>query len=278
MQRIQQLELMGVISLIGWGSSAVIAHASTPAYQRSLPVQVTHHDYATNSRTGVVYQLKKRTINLQPKYQLAHFQKTTWTWTQQMDLTINGKPYRYYYVRDKKGHAGWVWRRYLTPTTHKLVVPLIGQPPQLPTGCEITATTMMLQYAGARMNKVTLAKEMPRSNDPNKGFVGNPFHAYGHGLYVYPKGLLGVVRKHVGTAKNMTGNSLKQLKLKVAANHPVVAWVKGVDGFKTHSLTVTGYTPKHIFYNDPWTKKRVSMKNATFEKHWRQNGRRALSY
>ncbi len=53
-------------------------------------------------------------------------------------------------------------------TYYRAMAPLIGQRPELPTGCEITATTMMLQFAGANVTKLSLAKEMPRSSDPNK--------------------------------------------------------------------------------------------------------------
>ena len=58
----------------------------------------------------------------------------------------------------------------------QLAVNLIKQMPELPTGCEITAVTMMLQYAGQPVDKVTLAHEMPYdASDWNKGFVGDPF-------------------------------------------------------------------------------------------------------
>src|SRR5690606_26676624 len=37
-----------------------------------------------------------------------------------------------------------------------LNVPIISQLPELPTGCEITAVTMMLQYLGLDVDKITL--------------------------------------------------------------------------------------------------------------------------
>lgn len=53
-------------------------------------------------------------------------------------------------------------------------VPLISQRPELPNGCEITAVTMMLQYAGAKVDKMQLAREMPRSSNPEYGYIGQP--------------------------------------------------------------------------------------------------------
>jgi len=52
-------------------------------------------------------------------------------------------------------------------------VPLIAQRPELPNGCEITAVTMMMQYAGAKVDKMEMAREMPRSSNPNYGYIGN---------------------------------------------------------------------------------------------------------
>lgn len=58
----------------------------------------------------------------------------------------------------------------------------------------------------------------------------------------------------------------------------MVVWVNGVDGFVNHALTVTGYSTKRVYYNDPWTAKRDSMGITTFQKHRRHDGYRALSY
>ena len=65
-----------------------------------------------------------------------------------------------------------------------LDVPAISQLPALPTGCEITAITMMLKFQGADVSKVQLAMEMPRhSSDPDIGYVGNPFTKRGWTIY-----------------------------------------------------------------------------------------------
>lgn len=68
--------------------------------------------------------------------------------------------------------------------------PIIGQMPELPTGCEITALTMALQYYGYDADKVTMASEyLPTAgtgnyygddgrlygNDLNQYFIGDPF-------------------------------------------------------------------------------------------------------
>ena len=172
--------------------------------------------------------------------------------------------------------VGWIHRNGTVKTYRYLKVPLIGQRPQLPTGCEVTATTMMLQYAGAKVTKTSLANEMPRSSNPNKGFVGSPYSK--SGWWIYPKGLMPLVKKHVGSATNLTGASFNQLKAKINVGHPVVVWVANVDGFVNHAITLTGYSKTRAYYNDPWTKKKTSMTLTSLQTHRKHDAYRALSY
>ena len=81
-------------------------------------------------------------------------------------------------------------------------VPVISQLPQLPTGCEMTAVTMLLQYAGVNISKLQVAAQTPRSNDGNRGFVGNPYSP--SGWWVFPSGIAPVVNRHLGHSSNLT--------------------------------------------------------------------------
>lgn len=172
---------------------------------------------------------------------------------------------------------GWINKNALDNHQRRLIgVPLIGQRPQLPTGCEITAVTMMLNYAGDKSTKTQLANEMPRSSNPNKGFVGSPYSK--SGWYIYPKGLMKLVKHHVGTAKNLTGSGLTNLKKAINRNHPVVIWLAPLDGFPNHALTITGYSKKSFYINDPWLKKRITMSATRMHKLWSNDRYRALSY
>lgn len=172
--------------------------------------------------------------------------------------------------------TGWIHRNGTVKSYRWLNIPLIAQRPELPTGCEITATTMMLQYAGAKVTKLSLAKEMPRSSNPNKGFVGSPYRR--SGWWIYPKGLMKTVKHHLGSAKNMTGDSFKKMKAQINQGHPVVIWVAGVDGFVNHAITLSGYSSTRAYYNDPWTKRKTSMTLASLHKHRKHDAYRALSY
>ena len=153
---------------------------------------------------------------------------------------------------------------------------VIGQNPELPTGCEITAVTMMLRYAGKDVNKIQLAREMPRSNDGNKGFVGDPFSVTG--WWIFPTGVAPVVNHHLGHSEVMTGASLAAIKTKLILGHLVVAWMANVNGFVNHAIALTGYQNDRLYFNNPWTARKESMSVAEFYQHWNQDAQRALSY
>lgn len=153
---------------------------------------------------------------------------------------------------------------------------VIGQNPELPTGCEITAVTMMLRYAGKDVNKIQLAREMPRSNDGNKGFVGDPFSVTG--WWIFPTGVAPVVNHHLGHSEVMTGANLAAIKTKLILGHLVVAWVANVNGFVNHAIALTGYQNDRLYFNNPWTARKESMSVAEFYQHWNQDAQRALSY
>ena len=153
---------------------------------------------------------------------------------------------------------------------------VISQLPELPTGCEITAVTMMLRYAGYDVNKVQLANIMPRSNNGDYGFVGNPFSP--SGWWIFPTGIAPVVDRFVGHHEIMTGASMQRIQDKLKQGHLVVAWVANVNGFVNHALALTGYDVGRLFYNNPWTGRKESMTYSEFYQHWNADRQRAISY
>lgn len=153
---------------------------------------------------------------------------------------------------------------------------VIGQNPELPTGCEMTAVTMMLCYAGANISKIQVANETPRSANGDYGFVGNPYSP--SGWWVFPTGIAPVVQNHLGTSQVMTGASLAALQNKLTIGHLVVVWMANMNGFVNHAITLTGYNTNGFFYNNPWTGQKESMSYGDFYGHWNADAQRALSY
>ncbi len=160
-----------------------------------------------------------------------------------------------------------------------LNVPIISQLPELPTGCEITAVTMMLKYKDIKnINKIKLANEMPKHIwNPNLGYVGNPYSR--SGWTIYPPALIGLVKKYAGSAQNLTGTSNKNLENQLLKNKPIVIWGSPIHGFTVHALTLTGFDENYYYYNDPWTnKKDVKISKAKFNKLWGDQAKRAITY
>ena len=271
--------------IIVFGSLTLTAYAETEAppaasYAPILSKKVVNYYTKINSNSHHNYRVyatggaKTSAKNLTPISTGRHYARKIVHITREERLT-NGTWLKFTYHHT---HTGWIHRNGTLKSWRQLHVPLIAQRPQLPTGCEITATTMMLKFAGAKVTKMALAREMPRTktHNGNKGFVGSPYSKTG--WWIYPKALLALVRHHVGTAKDMTGKSFGQLKRQINRGHPVVVWVAGVDGFVNHAITLTGYSATRAYYNDPWTHKKTSMTQANLAKHRHRDAYRALSY
>jgi len=135
----------------------------------------------------------------------------------------------------------------------RLDVPVICQKPEGKSACEITSWTMMAQYAGAAIDKLSAISEMPRNgSDPNQGFVGDPYSWYGY--TIYPPALKNMTVKYCGSFVNLTGCGLTGLVAHLIEGAPVVVWVNQmIPGMKNHAICLIGFDGEGFFYNDPWT-------------------------
>lgn len=158
----------------------------------------------------------------------------------------------------------------------KLNVPVIGQLPELPTGCEVTAVTMMLQYAGSHQNKIQVAREMPKhETNPKMGYVGDPFSR--SGWTIYPPALTTLIESEVGSSEDLSGSTLQVIENKLAQEDPVVVWMT-MHGFVVHAITLVGFDNNYIFYNDPWTGLGyLKMEKSEFLENWSSQESRAVS-
>ena len=171
-----------------------------------------------------------------------------------------------------------------------LDVPFISQLPDLPSGCEATSVAMLLQYAGADVTKEQVAAEMPRSDDPEEGFQGDPSDFTG-GI-IYPPALLDLVRSHLGSAVDLTGVDYDTLTSYIDAGKPVVVWFYP-EPANSHTVVVVGYSATQVWINDPaeglfdpygyipdspGDGKNLAMSVDAFLEYWQSSGLRALSY
>ncbi|WP_190323034.1 C39 family peptidase [Bacillus swezeyi] len=186
----------------------------------------------------------------------------------------------------------------------KLNAPLYNQNPQLPNGCEVTSLSMMLNYAGKKVNKMTLAKKIkkvpPRQN-PNVGFVGDMYHHGRGGLGVYHKPVADLAKKYLGKrVVDLSGKSFDNAVIK-QLNKKKPVWVISNVTFKKlpssafqtwytktgkvkvttkmHAVLVTGYDKNYVYFNDPLiVVKNRKIKKSNFKAAWEQMGRQAISY
>lgn len=191
--------------------------------------------------------------------------------------------------------------------------PTIWQMPELPRGCEVTSLAMLLQYKGISVDKLTLAKGIKKNpaeyklangniyfGDPNEGFVGNMYTYSEPGLGVYHKPIAELAEKYLpGKIKDLTGADFLELKVHLSDSRPV--WIiinteykKIDDSFfqtwytpkgtvsvttKEHSVLVTGYDQKYVYFNDPLTgEKNKKAPMHDFTEAWVQMGRQAITF
>lgn len=167
--------------------------------------------------------------------------------------------------------------------------PIILQNPELPTGCEITALAMVLDYYGLQVDKTVLAERyLPKTEaslyqgedgrlygpDLNKYFVGDPFS---HGMICGTEAIMTAADTYLEEiesdlrSKDLTGSSPEELYKLAAENTPAVVWVTiymedrlaPEQGWYTedgeyvdwstndHGAVLVGYTETTVFIADP---------------------------
>lgn len=155
----------------------------------------------------------------------------------------------------------------------------IYQKAELPNRCEILAATIVLNYLGFNVDKVTTAdkylpKQYPYYNvDPNEAYMGNP-HT-GQEWYCLPGQIVTAVNSYLSAAKNtdyvaidITGVSIEELKDYIKKGSPIIFWAtvgfsetKRSYQFKLqngeypytglHCLVLKGYDEESMYICDP---------------------------
>jgi uncharacterized protein YvpB len=213
-----------------------------------------------------------------------------------------------------------VVRKVISSFTHEeikplvlLDVPIIQQLPELPRGCEVTSLAMLLQDAGVRVDKMTLAKQIKKDptpfqrrngkvyfGNPNDGFVGDMYSLTTPGLGVYHKPIKQLADTYLSNQIiDLTGSDFSELQKYLSKGSPI--WVITNSTFKKlpasafrewdtpsgpiqvtyyeHSVVITGYDHDYIYFNDPLSgEKNKKAPKAEFLDAWVQMGRQAITY
>lgn len=186
-------------------------------------------------------------------------------------------------------------------------VPLIKQYPQLPTGCEATALTMLLQYHGVAISKEQVARDMPKASrpvyrngklqgeSPNKAFIGDPFSKNGFGIFSPP--IFHMINTYLpGRAEDLGGGSFDKVYKALDEGRPVMVWTTIGQSTPSensrwyapsgelviwkvpeHAVVAVGYDDTYIYINDPYTGTQRRYKKSSFVNIWEKMGRQALA-
>lgn len=179
-------------------------------------------------------------------------------------------------------------------TRARLDVPMLIQFPELPTGCESVALTILFQDLGEDIEKELIAREylIYSDTDLNEGFLGDPFSEVGAGIYSH--GLTGTAwfyihdNKRPYSAVDLGGESFETLLKVIDAGIPVAVWTTsgyvdfmGYDhGFylEEHCVVMCGYDldEDKVYLSDPQIGySECSLKR--FRKLYNQIGRYAMT-
>lgn len=186
-------------------------------------------------------------------------------------------------------------------------VPTLAQRPELPTGCEATALTMLLQYEGLQVTKTMVAAKLPMlsvphlqggrvvGGDPNQGFVGSPFSRNGYGVYHSP--IHNVLEEFLpGRGLDLSGGHFDDVLQALADDRPVLAWItidlaavrRGSDwrtpsggtvhwNIPEHCVLLTGYTASSVTFHDPSNGKVIKYPLERFRQVWQAMGSQAVT-
>ncbi|MDH8677736.1 C39 family peptidase [Fusibacter bizertensis] len=169
----------------------------------------------------------------------------------------------------------------------KLDVPVLLQKPELPNGCEITALTSLLNFAGYAIDKVTLSDNyLPmepfykKDNklygaDPNVAFSGDPKDPGGWFVYAAPTVKAGedYIRSVAGNHEvlDLTGSTKEMIMSYVEQGKPIGIWatrdlslanfgygwyLESTDTFfnaatNLHCMVIYGYVGDKLYVMDP---------------------------
>ncbi|MBI9043266.1 MAG: C39 family peptidase [Anaerolineaceae bacterium] len=173
-----------------------------------------------------------------------------------------------------------------------------GHKQYFPLGCETSAAIDWAKYYGMQINEFEFQYEIPLSDNPDYGFVGDvnspwgqtPPYAYG----VHAEPIADLLIDYGLNAKAVRNSSLAEIKKNVAEGNPVLVWVIGncVGGIPheytdshgrvsivaayEHVVIVTGYTSQTIRYMN--NGKFYDIPNAVFENSWSVLGNMAIFY
>ena len=192
------------------------------------------------------------------------------------------------------------------PIASDIELPVIKQ--TLKDDCEATSLSMMLYFAGKRVDQLTLQDQVARSGpldpeqgpegeiwgDPSLGFVGRADGggpAGGFGVYQGP--IADLSRRHGVPLQDLSHKSPHEIYRILLMGRPVMVWVALSEGpyaswhsptgkvvnvnYGEHAVVLSGVSEGEVTVNDPLSGQMLRWSKDQFESMWESLGRRALA-
>jgi uncharacterized protein YvpB len=106
-----------------------------------------------------------------------------------------------------------------------------GKPQSLPLDCESRSAVDWAAYFGATIGELEFFNRLPKTDDPDTGFVGNVYGAWGqippnpYGVHALP--VASLLRDYGLEAYAHRGISWDSVRAEISAQRPVIVWVIG---------------------------------------------------
>jgi LysM repeat protein len=177
-------------------------------------------------------------------------------------------------------------------------LPLTGRAQAHELSCEARSASDWAAYLGYTITEENILAALPRTGNPETGFVGDPDGIWGrvppHSYGVHPPPVAAVLRDNGVPARAVENLTWDDLRAEIAAGRPVIIWVIGqmwngysqvytaddgqsvtVANFE-HTMIVTGYNSQAVHVFDAYYGLPLVYDIATFLSSWRVLGYRAI--
>jgi uncharacterized protein YvpB/LysM repeat protein len=164
--------------------------------------------------------------------------------------------------------------------------------------CEARSAVDVAAFWGLSIGETEFLQALPHSDNPEKGFVGNPNEAWGylppHGYGVHATPVAEVLQSYGLEAIGLSNLSWNDLRAQISAGNPVIVWIIGAmwdgtpaeyeaqDGSAAivaafeHTMILTGYNQDSVQVVDAYTGQPQTYPLNTFIKSWDVLGNMAV--
>jgi LysM repeat protein len=176
---------------------------------------------------------------------------------------------------------------------------LVGHGQTYPLSCESRSAADLAGYWGVSVPEVGFFNNLPVSDNPEVGFVGSVYGAWGqtppnpYGVHAAPVAKL--LREYGLNAQARRGMTINELKTEIAEGRPVIVWVVGhvwnglpidyhaEDGSTVlvaqyeHTMIAYGYDLAGVYLMDAGNAARKGYSYSVFEESWAVLGNMAVT-